>query len=288
MIGDLLFALRQQLEPLSETPSLDAQILLAYILEKPRAWVLAHPEALLTAEQEASLQRALTRLLAGEPLPYVIGEWEFFGLVFNLTPAVLIPRPETELLVEGAIEWLNSQPHVRQTAAYSLCIADVGTGSGCIAIALTHHLPDIRVAAIDISWAALQVAHLNARRHRVSERLSFLQADLLSCFTSRPTFHLICANLPYIPSNTLPYLPVSKSEPVLALDGGPGGMEKIERFLRQAQTRLAPGGRLLIEIEASLGQLVPALAQHIFPSAAVQLWRDYSEQDRLVSVQLPE
>ena len=286
MIGDLLFALRQHLESLSETASLDAQVLMGHILEKPRSWVLAHPEVRLTQGQEQKLNQALARLQNGEPLPYVLGEWEFFSLEFSVTPSVLIPRPETELLVDQALQWLKSRPNRLLATAKNLYAADVGTGSGCIAISLAVHLPGLQVAAIDSSRAALEVAHANALRHQVLQSLRFLQADLLSSFSKGPIFHLVCANLPYIPQETLPNLRVYGREPTLALDGGPGGLEMIERLLHQTRPRLAPGGLLLLEIEASQGQLVLALAQQIFPSASVHLLQDLAERDRLVSIQL--
>lgn len=288
MIGDLLFSLSQHLEPLSETASLDAQVLIAHILKKPRSWVLAHPEALLSSDQTHALGLALGRLQNGEPLPYVLGEWEFFGLSFKVTPDVLIPRPETELLVEQALHWLKTRPHLFFSAAKYPFIADVGTGSGCIAISLAFHLPAIPIVAIDVSQAALHIACANATRHQLVQSLHFLQADLLSPFPKRPFFHLICANLPYVPQEILPGLPVYSHEPALALDGGPGGLKMIERLLCEAQPRLAPGGLLLLEIESSQGQAVSALAQRVFPSAFVNLLRDLAERDRLVSIQLPE
>jgi len=288
MIGNRLPLLRQQLEPHSDTASLDAQVLLAHLLEKPRAWVLAHPEVQLTSDQEQSLAQALERLQNGEPLPYVLGEWEFFGLSFQVTPAVLIPRPETELLVEQALKALQARPHLLSTASQQLCLADIGTGSGCIAISLAYHLHGIQILATDISIAALQVARLNARRHQVSDRLHLLQADLLDAIAPTPTFHLICANLPYIPQAPLANLPVFKQEPSLALDGGPDGLKWIDRLLHAARSRLAPGGLLLLEIEASQGQSAPDLARRVFPAASIRLLPDLAGRDRLVSIQLPE
>jgi release factor glutamine methyltransferase len=288
MIGARLPALRQQLEPYSESASLDAQVLLAHFLGKPRAWVLAHPEAQLTGEQERALEQAVKRLQHGEPLPYVLGEWEFFGLSFQVTPAVLIPRPETELLVEQALKWLGARPKVLATAAQQLCLADIGTGSGCIAVALASRLPGIQVLATDISEAALQVARQNARRHQAADHLHFLQADLLDAIAPTSAFHLLCANLPYIPHETLIRLPVYKQEPTLALDGGADGLQWIDRLLNAARSRLAPGGLVLLEIEASQGQSVPALARQAFPAASVRLLTDLAGRDRLVSIQLPE
>jgi len=288
MIGNHLPLLRQQLEPYSDTASLDAQVLLAHLLEKPRAWVLAHPEVQLTSDQEQSLTHALERLQNGEPLPYVLGDWDFFGLSFQVTPAVLIPRPETELLVEQALKALQARPHLLSIASQQLCLADIGTGSGCIAISLAYHLPGVQILATDLSNAALQVARLNARRHQVSDRTRFLQADLLDAIAPIPTLHLLCANLPYIPQAALASLPIFKHEPSLALDGGPDGLKWIDRLLHTARSRLAPGGLLLLEIEASQGQSASALARRVFPAASIRLLPDLAGRDRLVSIQLPE
>jgi release factor glutamine methyltransferase len=288
MIADLLPVLRQQLEPHSETAALDAQVLMAHLLGKPRPWVLAHPEATLTSDQEQALEHALQRLQNGEPLPYVLGEWEFFGLSFKVTPDVLIPRPETELLVEQALKWLGARPRLLLVASRELCLADIGTGSGCIAVSLAQRHPSIQIMAVDISAPALQVAHQNALRHQVTKRIYCLQADLLEATAPKPTFYLLCANLPYVPKETLPSLPIFKHEPAVALDGGPGGLILIERLLQAARSRLAPGGRLLLEIEASQGQSVPALARQVFPTADIDLRPDLAGHDRLVSIQLPE
>jgi release factor glutamine methyltransferase len=302
MIGDLLPLIRQQLEPISDTASLDAQVLVAHILDEPRAWVLAHPEATLTEEQERNLSLALSRLVRGEPLPYLLGEWEFFGLSFQVTPAVLIPRPETELLVEHALQWLQSHPFKDPLLpdldlagsksallpSHQLSIIDVGTGSGCIAISLAASLPGISVLATDLSRPALEIARHNKLRHHVAGQVCLLQSDLLCAFLPQPVFHLICANLPYIPRPLLPNIAVCDYEPSLALDGGPDGLTLIERLLTQAASCLAPGGLLLLEIEASQGQAVLELARQSFPSATTCLIQDLSGLDRLVSIQLPE
>ncbi|RME87431.1 MAG: peptide chain release factor N(5)-glutamine methyltransferase, partial [Anaerolineae bacterium] len=250
-----LAALTARLNPHSETPALDAQVLLAHVTGKPRAWVLAHPDVPLTPEQERALKAALSRIERGEPLPYVLGHWEFYGLDFLVTPDVLIPRPETELLVEHAIEWLTAHPERRLAA-------DVGTGSGCIAIALAVHVPDLSVIATDISAAALEVARRNARRLDVGERIRFICCDLLP-EPSEP-LDLLCANLPYIPSATLRDLDVYRREPTLALDGGPDGLDLIRRLLTIAPRYLSPGGLILLEIEASQGVQALALAYDAF------------------------
>src|SRR3990170_8838474 len=140
----LLSDITTRLASISDTPALDASVLIAHVINKPRTWVMAHPEITLTTGQQKNLDDSLARLESGESFPYVLGHWEFFGLDFDITPDVLIPRPETELLVEKAIAWLQESP-VRRT------VADVGTGSGAIAISIAVNVPDVRVLATDIS-----------------------------------------------------------------------------------------------------------------------------------------
>lgn len=251
-------------------------MLLAHILGVNRTWIMAHPETLLSPIQMQHLNRLLTRLKKGEPLPYVIGRREFFGLIFQVTPDVLIPRPETELLVEEALAWLGARPERRSAA-------DVGTGSGCVAITLAVHIPDLQVSASDLSPAALQIASANAEEHGVASRIHFQQADLLAP-PSGPSYDLICANLPYIPTATLHGLQVNKTEPTLALDGGPDGLDLIRRLLLQAPRRLAAGGLLLLEIEANQGLAARQLAQTVFPTARIDILPDLASLDRLLRI----
>jgi release factor glutamine methyltransferase len=275
-VGTTLAGLVPRLESVSETPGLDAQVLLARIMEKPRSWVLAHPEAPLTRTRANALEGMVRRLERGNPLPYVLGNWEFFGLEFEVTPDVLIPRPETELLVERAIAWLRANPSRRRAV-------DVGTGSGCIAVSLAANLPDIRVMATDISPAALAVAGRNAEKNRVAGRVEYCCCDL---FPDRVGFDLILANLPYIPTETLKKLPICGREPALALDGGPDGLAVIRRLLEQVPDRLMPGGLLLMELEASQGPRVLSLAYDGFSEAEIHLHQDLAERDRLLEVQV--
>jgi release factor glutamine methyltransferase len=243
---------------------------------KNRAWLLAHPETELTSVQRNELEAATTRLEAGEPLPYVLGYWEFYGLNLTINAHTLIPRPETELLVEQAIEWLRTHPGQRRAA-------DVGTGSGCIAISLATNVPDLHITATDISPKALEIAQINAQSHAVSDQIDFLQADLLH--TPRSTFHVICANLPYIPTKTLEELEVFGREPTLALDGGPDGLSLIRRLLPQAVQRLPSDGLLLLEIENTQGQAAVRLAYDFFPKAQIDLLPDLAGHDRLIRIE---
>ncbi len=276
-LGRALATIKQQLAPHSDTPALDAQTLATHILGKSRAWLLAHPEYILSPKEEIRLAEAAARLQAGVPLPYVVGSWEFYGLRFTLTPDVLIPRPETELLVEQALAWLRHHPERRLAV-------DVGTGSGCIAITLAAHCADLQMLATDLSRAALAVARANASLHNVAQRIHFIQADLLSLLHG-VRFDLICANPPYIPSATLQRLPIYGREPGLALDGGEDGLRIIRPLLAQARRLLRPGGLLLMEIEASLGAAARQLARRLYPQAKVDVLPDLAGHDRLLRIQ---
>jgi release factor glutamine methyltransferase len=274
--GAWLVYARARLLPVSEQPALEAQTLLAHVLDKPRAWVIAHPEAILTADQANSFSFILERRLGGEPLPYLLGHWEFFGLSFKVTPDVLIPRPETELLVEKALTWLRAHPSSRLAV-------DVGTGCGCIAISLAHLVNDLQVVALDLSRPALHVAQQNTYEHQVKDRVHLVQTNLLVSLEGK--FDLVCANLPYIPSSTLTELEVVRHEPRQALDGGPDGTNYISPLLEDAPRWLAPGALLLLEIEAGQGESVPQIARRFLPTAEIQLFQDLSGHPRLVQVE---
>ncbi|MCW5876285.1 MAG: peptide chain release factor N(5)-glutamine methyltransferase [Anaerolineales bacterium] len=267
---------RERLAAAGEDPGGDAQVWLAHVLGRPRAGLLAHPEDELTPEALASYEAGLARLESGEPLAYLLGEWEFYGLMLHVSPAVLIPRPETELLVETGLTWLAAHPGRRAAA-------DVGTGSGCIPVALAANCPDLQVWAGDISPEALAVAAANVARHGLAERVHMLHSDLMAALPG--PYDVITANLPYIPAARLPDLPVSRWEPALALGGGEDGLRFIEPFLQQAQVRLASGGLLLAEIDASLEGDVLRLAGGLWPEAAIEVRPDLSGLPRLLVVQ---
>jgi release factor glutamine methyltransferase len=275
-IQEAAYYLKQRLQGASDTASLDAQVLLSHIFQKPRAWVLAHPEVSLSSRQSSELVEYACRLEGGEALPYVLGHWEFYGLRFNVTPDTLIPRPETELLIDEARCWLVTNPGRRKAA-------DIGTGTGCIAITLAKLIPDLRVLAVDVSGEALETATANAEMHGVKSRVQFIRSDLLSPVNGE--FDLLSANLPYIPQEKLATLEVSSREPALALDGGIDGLALIGRLFEQAPDRLAEGGLLLVEIEASQGNEVRRLAHTHFPLASVQVLKDLVGHDRLVRVE---
>jgi len=281
-VGETLDGLLSRLEKTSDTPGLDAQVLMARLLNRPRSWVLAHPEVILTGNQYAALEALVARLEGGEPLPYILGSWEFFGQEFEVTPDVLIPRPETELLVERAIAWLRKQGCGNR----ELRVMDVGTGSGCIAISLAVFVSGLSITATDISPAALKVARRNAEKMNVSGCITFLEDDLFSNPLIPDRFFLIVANPPYIPSNTLHKIPVYGREPTLALDGGSDGLRLIRRILTEVPNRLSAGGLLLMEIEASEGPAVLASVSDALTKARIHLHQDLAGRDRLLEVQV--
>ncbi|MCI0556567.1 MAG: peptide chain release factor N(5)-glutamine methyltransferase [Anaerolineae bacterium] len=279
-----------RLASVSDTPALVASVLISHILNKPRTWVLAHPELTLTTEQQKILDDSLYRLESGEPFPYVIGKWEFFGLEFDLTPDVLIPRPETELLVEKAIAWLGQNPKKKN-------IADIGTGSGVIAVSIAVHVPDAKILATDISDEALEVAKQNAQKFNAADRIEFVECDLLpekfananaqsSIVNRKSPINLLCANLPYIPTQELHNLPIYTREPTLALDGGEDGLDQFRKLMRIAPDWLAPKGLILLEIEVTQGLETLSLARAAFPDAHISLHKDLAGKDRLLKIDL--
>jgi len=267
----------KRLQGNTEFPYIESQVLLAFALNRSREWIVAHPEVLLTQEQETQLEKNVQRLLKGDPLPYITGIQAFYGLDFVVTPDVLIPRPETELLVEEAVNWLQSHPNRRSAL-------DMGTGSGAIAVALADQVADLKITAADISLAALDVARKNAEKFGVEDRVSLIQSDLWQAIDSR--FDLIAANLPYIPSAKLKTLPVSLHEPALALDGGPDGLQVLRTFLAHTSEHILPGGLVLLEIEAGQGQTAMELVQNQWGDGMVRLITDYSNQPRLITIQV--
>jgi release factor glutamine methyltransferase len=264
-----------RLAPVSENPALEAQLLLGHVLQQSRTWVLSHPEFALQPEQLEALTPLLERLVSREPLPYLLEKTEFYGLTFTVSPFVLIPRPETELLVEEALKWLHANTGRRRAV-------DVGTGSGAITVALAVRCPDIQILAVDRSRPALEIARKNIEAHGLSDRVRLVQSDLLAGAAGR--FDLVCANLPYIPTGKLPELAVSRYEPRLALDGGEDGLRLVERLLADLPRILVPGGLALLEIEAGQEESSLALSRKFFPEAKSSVLEDLSAQPRLLVV----
>ena len=229
------------LEGITTQPRRDAELLLLRLIERDRAFLLTHPDLLLTTDQTAQYESWLRRRALHEPIQYILGEQEFFGLTFAVTPDVLIPRPETEHLVEAL---LGRVPHDRP-----LRIADVGTGSGAIAVALSYALPEAQVTGLDISEAALAIAKRNAETHHVAGRMRFLTSDVLSAVASE-RFDAIVSNPPYVAEADRASLEpqVRDYEPSGALFAGTSGLDVYERLIPEAHAALEPGGWLLTEI----------------------------------------
>jgi release factor glutamine methyltransferase len=275
------FLLREATHALEniDSPRLTAEVLLAHVLGLSRAQALARLEQKISAEAQAQFEALVARAATGEPLAYLTGTREFCGLEFVVDARVLVPRPETELLVDLAV---RLQPGGRYQH-----ILDVGTGSGCIAVTLAVKCPTARITAVDLSAEALAVARRNAERHAMGDRIVFVQSDLLASREAalrHASFDLICANLPYVASDELRTLPVARHEPALALDGGPDGLALIRRLLTEAAQALAPGGRLVLEIGAGQGEAVVALARAVIPAVRVELHHDLAGLERLVAV----
>jgi release factor glutamine methyltransferase len=217
----------------------DAELLLLHQLGIGKAQLLANPTRELTGPEEAAYWQAIHRRTTAEPIQYITTQQEFYGLTLHVTPAVLIPRPETEHLVEAVLERLpRNEP---------LTILDIGTGSGAIAIALATHLPQARITATDISSEALAIAHRNAQTHHVADRIHLLQSDLLAALLTHP-FDAIVSNPPYIPDHETLHPQVRNHEPPTALFAGPQGLNIYRRLIPQADAALKPQGLLALEI----------------------------------------
>ena len=278
-LGEWIATSVPELKTISDTAQLEAQLMAAHSINQTRTWLLAHLDYHPDQDQVLKLDNLLSERLQNVPLPYLLGKWPFYGLDFLVSPAVLIPRPETELLVSEALNWLQNHPKATS-------IVDVGTGSGCIAISLLKNRAHISGVCVDISLPALKVAIRNSIIHQVDYRLSFVQSDLLSAISTQ--FDILCANLPYIPTNTLVSLPVRQFEPILALDGGADGLNFIRRLLVQSHSCISPKGLLLFEIEAGQGDSALQLACETFPRSRCQILADLAGLPRLLRIEVSE
>lgn len=236
----------------SSSARFEAQYLLQYVLNKPRAWLLAHPDEILNIEQQANYDSLLQRRLLGEPIAYILGEREFFGLNFKVTPATLIPRPETELLVEMALQRIPSHParageEGRQAGrGYAFRMLDMGTGSGAITLAVAHCRPDVEVVAVDASADAVMVARENAGRLGIGNA-TFIESDWYAAL-GQQRFHLIVSNPPYVAANDVHLQQGDlRFEPATALASGADGLEDIRRIVAGAAAHLELGGWILLE-----------------------------------------
>jgi release factor glutamine methyltransferase len=273
-----------------DAPKLVAQVLMAHALGLSRASVvITPPHQPLQPYQLTSFRALVARCVNGEPMAYAVGHTEFYGLDLLTDRRALIPRPETEHLVELALARIKAMPMpptLSSTGSLKIPIVDVGTGTGCVVISLATKLPNLRFLATDISSEALALAQENAKRHGVSARIQFLRGDLLAPLPMRVDG--VIANLPYVTTGEWQKLPrhIHDYEPRIALDGGADGLDLIRKLFSQVAQRVKPEGWLLVEIGATQGQAVTALVRQSFPMAAIHLHRDYAGLMRVVEIQL--
>jgi release factor glutamine methyltransferase len=260
----------------SDNPRRDAETLLAHLLDRDRASLLAHPETELTSEQTSAFDTLIARRAAHEPLQYLTGHQEFYNLDFRVTPDVLIPRPETEHLVEAVLLWATRFHDERM-----LQIADIGTGSGAIAIALATHLAGATFTATDISENALTIARENARTHACDDRILFVRCDLLPSLPDENRFDAIVSNPPYVPTGDASTMQpeVVDHEPHTALFAGNDGLDIYRRLIPAAHAALREQGLLALEI--GHGQR-DALAELLADWNDVRFIDDYQGIPRIV------
>jgi len=246
-------------------------------LKISRVELYSEPNRELGPEDNEAFWLRVERRLNHEPTAYIIGCREFYGLDFCVAPSALIPRPESELLVEKTLKLV--QEHTLST------IAEIGTGCGAIAISLALSLPQAKIYATDISASALKLALSNCQRHGVADRVCLLEGDMLDPLPE--PVDLIVANLPYVRESELPLMNTAGFEPQLALNGGPDGLAKIRQLCPQISDKLNPGGYLLMEIGKGQGGAVTSFLRSLFPSAQIELAPDFNGIDRIVSFTIP-
>ena len=276
-------ALRQASETLAAhsiaDAHLEAEILLMHVLGIDRARLYASLGQELPHSHVEVLTQLVNRRLSKEPVAYITGHREFFGYDFHVAPGVLIPRPESELLVEETLDFVRGRFPLGDAI-----IADIGTGSGAIAVSLALRLPNARVFAIDISRRALEIARTNCVKHTVEGRVNLLEGDLLSPLAE--PVDVIVANLPYVTDAELGGLgdEIEMHEPSEALAGGVDGLDEVRRLLRGAGDRLRPHGVILLEIGPAQADTAASLAGSAFPQATVELRRDLGGQERALKI----
>jgi len=263
-----------------DNPALDAELLLASVLGMTRSELHLHGGDVLCPEQQAAYAGLVERRCQREPLAYIVGKRAFYDIELEVTPDVLIPRPETELLVEQAIGWLGTRK------SRPIWAADIGTGSGAIAVTLARRFIDLYCLAVDSSLAALRVAQRNVLKYHLSDQVGCICGDLMNVTTHQ--FDLVVANLPYLPADRLAYLQpeVTEYEPRLALDGGVAGLDVIARLCRILPEHLKPSALVLLEIDDGQGDSVSRILASSLPLAEVEVMRDYAGLERIVRAEI--
>lgn len=266
----------------SDSPRADAQILLAFLLGRERGWLISHGGSFLTPERCDEFAALCDRRASGEPIAYLTGIAGFYGRDFAVNDAVLVPRPETEHLVEDALTYLRARRGPDAPMRQLSTVLDVGTGSGAIGCTLAAEIPGVIVDGTDTSAAALKMAEYNARRLGVHARCRFVLADIVAAPATK-SYDVVIANLPYVPSGEIPRKPDPVGfEPLAALDGGPDGLNPYRRLLAAAPRLLRPGGLLLMEAAPPTIGALAALARAALSGAQIEVRQDYGGRDRYV------
>lgn len=269
-------------------PEIEAESLLRHILDIERADFFATLNDELTPSQNKAITSLAKRRVTGEPLAYILEHREFYGMDFYINQSVLVPRQETELLVDKVLEFSHkrSHDHAEDRSRQDLEIADIGTGSGAIAIAIAHHLPQATIYASDSSKSALQIADINRHNHYLSDRVHLRQGDLLKAL--RAPVDVIVSNPPYLTTSEIASCQTEvRWEPMAALHGGDDGLKILRRLLHQAPSYIRPGGQLLMEIAPQLLLAVLQIGRQTCPTASVSFTNDLTGAPRVVSISLP-
>lgn len=281
----------------------ELELIMADVIGKSKEYIIAHPEKIINNYQLAIINKNIKRRIKGEPLAYIFGEKEFYGLSFKVNKNVLVPRPETELMVEEALQHISRNTYhvthnINRKTQNNIAIIDVGTGSGCIIITLARLLKSCGFIAVDISEKALATARQNAKLHKVSQKIKFLQSDLLSSIlNSKFLIHnsslIILANLPYLTPTQIKKSPSIKHEPKLALSAGPDGLKYYRKLLKQIRIlfdslSFVPHSHLLaiLEIDPSQKNKIKSLIKKELPYAEAQIKKDLRGHSRIAVIEL--
>jgi len=266
----------QSLSRFSDTSAIEVNAILKNRLKKDLSWIFLNQDFFIPDDLKKKLEIDLEKLKQKVPLAYVLGFQEFFGLNFIVSNDVLIPRPETELIVENAIFWGKKNN-------FPIRILDVGTGSGCIVLSILNKLPNCLGYGLDISFRALKIAKTNAHNFQIPN-IEFINSDLTSPLIGK--FDLVCANLPYVPSQMVATISHSKYEPIIALDGGENGKKIINSLLDQLVKKINTPGVIFLEIQNDQGEDIYEYARILFPTSNIAILNDYSQQTRVVKIEL--
>ena len=258
-----------------ETPAKEAGVLLAYVLKKDASWLYAHPEFQLSAAETKKYDSIVSKRSKSMPFQYIVNNQEFMSLDFYVNPYCLIPRPETEILVEAALAWIN------ESSCENIRVLDIGTGSGAICVSIAHYAAKTIIDALDVSEQALQIAETNAKRHNVEGRIRFINADFLQWKNEEP-YSVILSNPPYIPHNEISMLmsEVKDYEPLTALDGGSDGLLFYRYLASEVKRMMTPEGTIFVEV--GIGQAECVVEMFTYQGLKTSVYKDFAGIDRVV------